>query len=65
MSVDYDDEETDCILAKADIIIVDEPRPVPEMLDAVTSPTEDAGGTEGMAPSEGSEGELQKGEGLC
>ena len=56
MNVDYDNEETDCILAEADIIIVDEPGPMPEILDAVMSSTKDAGGMEGMAPREGSEG---------
>ena len=55
MSVDYDDEETDHILAEADIIIADEPRPTPEIFDAVTSPTKDAENTEEMAPREGSE----------
>ena len=57
MSVDYDDEEADRILAAADVIIADEPRPTPEILDAVASSTKDAGGTEGMAPREDSGGE--------
>ena len=59
MSVDYNDEETDRILVEAGIIIVDEPGLTLEILDAVTSPTKDAGGTEG------SEREFRRGEGLC
>ena len=65
MSIDYDDKETDHILAEADILIADQPTPTPEIFHAVTSPTEDAGGTEGMAPCEGNEEELRRGEGLC
>ena len=65
MSVNYDDEETDCILAEDDIIIADKPSPMPGIFDAITSPTEDAGGTEGVAPREGSKEELRRGEGLC
>ena len=48
MSVDYDDKETDRILVEADIINADEPTLVPEIFDTVMSPTEDAGGTEGI-----------------
>ena len=65
MSVDYDDEETDRVLQEADIIVVDEPGPMPEILDAVMSQTTDTVGTEGMAPSEGSKGELRSGDSLC
>ena len=57
MSVDCNDEETDRILAEADIIITDEPGLMPEILDATTYLTKDASGTEGMAPCEGSRGE--------
>ena len=45
--------------------MAEEPGPTPERLDAVASPTMDAWGTEGMAPREGSEGELQRRDGLC
>ena len=65
MSVDYNDEDTDCILAEADIIIVDEPRLTLKILDAVMSPPKDDRGTMGMTPNEGSEGELWKRKGLC
>ena len=57
MIVDHGDEQTDRILAEADII-ADEPRLKREIMDAVTSSTKDAGGTEGMAPCEG---ELRRG----
>ena len=65
MSVNYNNEEDDCFLAEAALILADEPGLIPELLDAVAFPTMDAGGTEGMAPHEGSEGELWRGEGLC
>ena len=58
-----DDDYLDCILAAADDII--EPRPTPELLGAVESPTSDALGAEGMAPREGSSGVRRNGEGLC
>ena len=65
MSFDYENEQTNSILAEADIIVVDIPRLAPEILGAVTSSMEDAGGTEWMALQEGSGGELWRGEGLC
>ena len=65
MSVKYNNEEADRLLAEAALILADEPGLTPELLDTVASPTMDAGGMEGMAPHEGSEGELRKGEGLC
>ena len=60
------DEETDHILAEAgDIIVGSQPRPMPEILGAGISPTNDAaGGAKGMAPREGS-GVSVHGEGLC
>ena len=59
MNFEFEDEETDRILAVTDDIIIEsQPGPSPEILDATTSPTRDAaGGTEGMAPREGSGGE--------
>ena len=70
-----DDDDLDHILAGADYVEPDqamlEPGPTPELLGAVESPTDDAVSVEGMAPREGSEGELrigeelQIGEGLC
>ena len=65
MSVDYNDEETGHTLVEADIVIADEPRLTLKILDAFASPTKDARGTERMAPCEGSEGELRRGEDLC
>ena len=52
------------ILAGADYVEPDrafEPVLTPEILGAVESPTKDASGAEGMAPREGSSGELQTG----
>ena len=56
---EFKDKETDRILVVADDIILEsQPGPSPEILGAATSPTRDAiGGTEGMAPREGSGGE--------
>ena len=58
MSLDYEHENTDCLLAAADDLdVVDESQPVPslELLGVATTPTNDtAGGTVGMAPPEGS-----------
>ena len=65
MSVDYDDEKADRMLAEAEIIVADEPGPMPELLDAVASPTVDALGTEGMTPHEGSKGELGRERAFC
>ena len=64
-----EDDEIDRILAGADFVESEEaegePRPTPELIGAVQSPTIDAASTEGMAPREGSAGELRTGEGLC
>ena len=56
------------VLAGADYVESDlayEPVPTPEILGAVESPTEDAYGAEGMAPREGSGGELRTGGDRC
>ena len=65
MSANYDNKEADRFLAEAAIILPDEPGPTLELLDAVAPPTVNTVGTEGMAPCEGSEGKLQRGEGVC
>ena len=59
MNFEFEEEETDRILAAADNTILEsQPGPSPEILSAATSPTRDAAeGTEGMAPREGSRGE--------
>ena len=69
MSLEYDDDETDRLLAAADDIHFAreiQPRTSPELLGAAESPTlEAAKSTAGMAHREGSDGELGRGEGLC
>ena len=52
MNFEFEEEETDRILAAADNTILEsQPGPSPEILSAATSPTCDAAeGTEGMAP---------------
>ena len=69
MSLEYDDEEMDPLLAEADDIdFVGESRPCTssELLGAAEIPTLEAvNSTAGMAPREGSDGELRRGEGLC
>ena len=69
MSLKYDDEEMDRLLAAADdmdFIGESQPRTSPELLGAAETPTfEVAKSTAVMAPREGSDGELRKGEGLC
>ena len=60
MSINYEDEEADRILTEADIIVADEPRPMPEILGVVTSPTEDPGRHRGDGTPRGE----QRGEGL-
>ena len=69
MSLEYDDEETDRLLAAADdldFIGESHPRTSPELLGAAETPTfEAAKSTAGMARREGSDGELRRGEGLC
>ena len=69
MSLNYEDEQKDCLLAAADDLdIVKDPQPAPssEILGVVTTPTSDAKeGTVGMAPPEGSGVELHMGQGLC
>ena len=65
MSINYNNKEAEHFLVEAAIILADKPGLTPELLDAVASPTMDAWGTEGIAPHEGSEVELQRGEGLC
>ena len=59
MNFEFKNEETDCILAVADNIILEsQPGSSPEILDAATSSTRGAaGGTEGMASREGGGGE--------
>ena len=69
MSLEYDDEETDRLLAAADVIHFvgeSQPRTSPELLGAAETPTFEAvKSTAGTAPREGSDGELSRGEGLC
>ena len=69
MSLEYDDEETDRLLAAADDIDIvgeSQPRTSPELLGTAETPTlEAAKNTAGMAPREESDGELRRGEGLC
>ena len=69
MSVEYDDKVTDRPLAAADNIDfagVSQPRTSPELVCAAETPTfEAANSTAGMAPREGCDGELWRGEGLC
>ena len=69
MSLEYDEEETDHLLAVADDIDFvgeSQPRTSPELLGAAETPTFEATkSTAGMAPHEGSDGELRRGEGLC
>ena len=65
MSINYNNEEADRFLAEAALILADEPGPTLELLNTVASPTMDAGGTEEMAPHEGSEGEPRRGEGFA
>ena len=69
MSLEYDDEEMDRLLAAADdmdFIGESQPRTSLELLGAAETPTfEAAKSTAGMAPREGSDRELRKGEGLC
>ena len=68
MSLEYDDEETDHLLAVADDIDFvgeSQPRTSPELLGAAETPTfEAAKSTAGMAHTEGGDGELRRGEGL-
>ena len=63
-----EDEEINRILAGADFIDTEEaegePRPTPELIGAIESPTIDAISTEGMAPNERSGGEMRIWEGL-
>ena len=72
MSLDFEDEETDRLLAMADEHLVDvveesQPTESPEILGAVPRTlTDDAvSGTRGMAPPEESGGEMREGEGQC
>ena len=72
MSLQFDDEETDRLLAAADKHFVDDidesqPATLPEILGAVIrTPTNNTkAGTAGMAPPEGSIGVLREGEGQC
>ena len=72
MSLEFEDEETDRLLAEADehlLGVVEESQPAtsPELLGSVIrTPTIDAEtGAAGLAPPEGSAGELQEGEGQC
>ena len=64
MSLEYDDEETDRLLAVADnidFVVESQPRTSPELLGAAETPTfEAAKSTAGMAPHEGSDGELRR-----
>ena len=62
-----DDEEADLILVEADAILLEQPVPMPELLGAGVSPTNnaEAHSVEGMAPCEGSGEELRKRECLC
>ena len=68
MSLEYDDEETDRLLAAADDIDFvgeSQPRTSPELLGAAETPAFEATkSTAGMAPREESDGELRRGEGL-
>ena len=69
MSLEYDDEETDRLLAVADDIDFvgeSQPRTSPELLHTAETPTfEAAKSTAGMAPCEGSDEELRRVDGLC
>ena len=60
MSFTFEDEETDhIVLAASDITGKGQSRPAWEILGAGISPTHNAaGGMEGMAPQEGSGGEM-------
>ena len=53
MSTDYDNEETDRFLVEAAIILADKTGLMPDLLDAVASPTLDAAGTEGKGLCQG------------
>ena len=70
MSLEFDAEEADSLLAEADdieFVVESQPCTSPELLGAVTeTPTSEAvNSTAGMAPREGSDGEMRRGEGLC
>ena len=70
MSLEYDNEETNHLLVAADDIdfmAESQPRTSPELLGAAAgTPTLEAGNsTAGMAPHEGSDGKMQRGEDLC
>ena len=64
-----EDNHLDLIVAGGDYVEPDqamsEPGPTLELLGAVESPTDDTVSPEGMAPREGSKGELWIGEGPC
>ena len=64
-----EETELDCILIGANYMECDEateqPRSTPELLGAVRTSTNDAEGTEGIAPHEESGGELWLGGGSC
>ena len=70
MSLEFGDEETDRLLAEADVHLLDvveesQPPTLPELLGTVVrTPTTDAeAGATGMVPPEGSAGVLREGEG--
>ena len=68
MSFDYSDEETDRLLAAVDVADIESPpAPSPEILGVVQETPIDKVTTsdQGMAPLNGSEGELRRGEDPC
>ena len=68
MSLDYSDEETDRLLAAVDVADIESPpAPSPEILGVVQETPTDKATTsdQGMAPLNGSEGELRRGEDPC
>ena len=65
MSSESEDELDSILAGYVEPVQACDPAPTPEILGTVQSPTLDAVGAEGMAPHEGSGGEMRTGGDLC
>ena len=61
MNVNYDNEEADCFLVEAAIILAYDPGPMPKLLHSVSSPTMDAVRFGGNGTQRSDVNELQNG----